>query len=206
MGYDIYGLNPKQLVEKPQLLTDLLDKDGCTNYDVYEKLSKEEQENYWKVRQEHEDSNPGIYFRNNIWWWRPLWNYVCEVCEEVMSDDDIEAGQSNSGDIINAETVDHMITKLNSEIMLRRHVDYEIAYNIRIGELPLMDCDYCDGTGTRHWDDGPQDCNVCNTEYTRKEGIPVGKEKSWESRYPFSAENVEEFVKFLEHSGGIQIS
>ena len=27
-------------------------------------------------------SERGEYFRNNVWWWRPLWDYCCEVDSE----------------------------------------------------------------------------------------------------------------------------
>ena len=33
------------------------------------------------------------YFRNNIWGWRPLWNYVNETCD--LSDEDFNMGLLN---------------------------------------------------------------------------------------------------------------
>ena len=30
----------------------------------------------------NQTSEKGSYFRNNVWWWRPLWNY----CEELHGD------------------------------------------------------------------------------------------------------------------------
>jgi hypothetical protein len=38
----------------------------------------------------------GKYFRNNCWWWRPLWYY----CEQVAPDlaEKVEYAQSNDGD------------------------------------------------------------------------------------------------------------
>ena len=27
------------------------------------------------------NKNPGVYFRNNCWWWRPLANFIIEKCD-----------------------------------------------------------------------------------------------------------------------------
>jgi hypothetical protein len=41
--------------------------------------------------------NPkGEYFRNNCWWWRPLWTYSQQVCPKITSK--VKYGQSNDGD------------------------------------------------------------------------------------------------------------
>ncbi len=42
----------------------------------------------------------GEYFRNNVWWWRPLWNYCIEVAPELTSEVN---GEYNNGDGLNAE-------------------------------------------------------------------------------------------------------
>ena len=38
----------------------------------------------------------GEYFRNNVWWWRPLWEYCEFVAPELT--DMVEHGYSNDGD------------------------------------------------------------------------------------------------------------
>jgi len=49
----------------------------------------------------NQESEKGAYFRNNVWWWRPLWNY----CEELHGDitHKVESGYSNDGDGLDAE-------------------------------------------------------------------------------------------------------
>jgi len=37
----------------------------------------------------------GKYFRNNIWWWHPLWNYVQEVAPHLTEGVN---GHFNDGD------------------------------------------------------------------------------------------------------------
>ena len=35
-------------------------------------------------------TNKGEYFRNNVWWWRPLWNYVSVECSDIITKKDIQ--------------------------------------------------------------------------------------------------------------------
>ena len=39
----------------------------------------------------------GEYFRNNVWWWRPLWDYVCQNCDDILSENDMFSGGYNDG-------------------------------------------------------------------------------------------------------------
>lgn len=189
MGYDVYGLNPKENTPKPAVL----------NEEPW-KMEEDKRKEYFEASDKWETENPGTYFRNNVWWWRPLWNYVCEVCEDVMSPEDMNAGGSNSGHKISEPTVDRMVEKLVVEIALDNHKKHEKAYMEEIKNLPEEDCTICDATGKRKEPPlsgaGDTHCNGCNG---------TGKKKAWESNYPFSAENVEEFVSFLSESGGIEI-
>ena len=58
MGFDLYGLNPKLKGVKPSI-----DWNTATDKD---------KDNYVKALNIFEEENPGYYFRNNVWWWRPL--------------------------------------------------------------------------------------------------------------------------------------
>ena len=189
MGFDIYGLKPKENTPRPAIL----------NGEPW-KMEEDERKEYFEASDKWEEENPGSYFRNNVWWWRPLWNYVCEVCEDVMSMDDMEAGDSNSGNQISEATVDRMVEKLVVEIALDNHKKHEEAYMERIKNLPKEDCNICDATGKRK---DPPDTGAGDIECTGCGG--TGKRESWNASYPFSAKNVEEFVNFLSESGGIEI-
>ena len=50
-------------------------------------------------------SEKGEYFRNNVWWWRPLWNYVEEVAPELVAE---VSGHTNDGDGLNAEGAEQL--------------------------------------------------------------------------------------------------
>ena len=85
MGFDIYGLNPtiKKGSIKPEIDWDTDPTD-------------EERNTYFEQSDKYEDENKGVYFRNNIWWWRPLVEYVYENTGEI-SEDDYNEWHLNSG-------------------------------------------------------------------------------------------------------------
>ena len=45
----------------------------------------------------------GDYFRNNIWWWRRLRWFTCEVCKDVLNEEDMSGGCFNGGYLITRE-------------------------------------------------------------------------------------------------------
>ena len=61
MGFDLSGMNPNMSRPEPHLppFTERTDAD-------------------WKTYHDWQDDNCGVYFRNNVWWWRPLWDYIQE--------------------------------------------------------------------------------------------------------------------------------
>ena len=60
MGMDISGINPKTTGTEPVF---------PSNWD---ELSEKAQSFYWELKSDYERDNPGIYFRANIWSWRPI--------------------------------------------------------------------------------------------------------------------------------------
>ena len=54
-------------------------KNCCLYNLVYDMMEKNDEKYiYFEEYHDYQAMNPGIYFRNNVWNWRPLWNYVCE--------------------------------------------------------------------------------------------------------------------------------
>jgi len=185
MGFDIYGLNPKLNTEEK----DILKEDF--NY-----LSKADKQLYIKEKEVFEKANPGTYFRNNVWWWRPLWEYVCLICTEVMREEDIIAGDNNSGHIIPEKITTEMSVLLGMSIKNNDHIKYEESYKERIESLPMDRCNLCHGTGKRNDSFFKGECNKC-----RGEGVV----SNFATNYPFHAKNVENFFSFISECGGMQI-
>ena len=77
---------------------------------------------------------------------------------------------------------------------------YEKEYTKSLEEMEDIDCDICDGTGKRkeppETGAGTLKCNGC-------EG--TGKREPWVKSYPFSVENLQEFIEFSKNSGGFEI-
>ena len=80
MGFDLFGVKPKENTKKPSLLK----KDF---FDIHNDLREE----YRNLETEYENNNKGIYFRNNNWWWRPLWIYVYDNCKDILTEKDYES-------------------------------------------------------------------------------------------------------------------
>lgn len=157
----------------------------------------------------------GQYFRNNVWWWHPLWDYMETHFPAIASK--VEYAHSNSGSGLNAIDAKKLADKLAVHIKDGSVKRYEESYMKSLEELELEDCEYCEQTGTRKWAPGSfvyleeakkenvlkdelgniiLTCNACNG---------LGKKKSFQCNYPFSEENVIEFQKFLANCGGFSI-
>ena len=75
MGMDVHGLNPKENKNRDDF--PMLKKyDDMEFSEKWKKLdnNRDDSKQYWTEKDDWERANPGVYFRNNCWWWRPLWN------------------------------------------------------------------------------------------------------------------------------------
>ena len=98
MGMDIYGLAPQLKSKKPTI-------DWSLN------PSEEERKTYFEAKNTFEKENVGHYFRNNVWWWRPLWDYVYQLNDDILTEEDHEHGHFNDG---------HEITETQCEVICKR--------------------------------------------------------------------------------------
>ena len=176
----------------------------------------------------------GEYFRNNVWWWRPLWDYcvaVYEPCSKIL-------GHSNDGDGLCAEESLKLRAALLKEIESGRCAAYAKEREEFLNAIPNVKCEVCDGTGwvlprskeaneefmdfVRNLVGMGQVANVNNEELlieTMQKGVDSqikepakcngcdgkGERRPWDTHYPFSVENVQEFCDFLETCGGFAI-
>lgn len=160
-------------------------------------------------------SETGSYFRNNVWWWRPLADYcltnhphIAEACEYW---------HSNDGDGLDEEGSIALANALMDDIATGKVSDWERTYNEWRASLPREACRYCDCTGIRT-DDVGVEMGMAEKELEPEVQILTGRTHGWcngcrgigttESmlaEYPFSEENVREFAKFLTECGGFQI-
>ena len=184
MGMDVYGLNPQIKSEEPQRPTT----------DDYQ---SPEWADFQKKHEAWQEENAGVYFRNNVWWWRPLWDYVNQVCSKTLSETDYEAGHCNSGYEINKEQCKEISRILAEELLSGRTKEYKEAREKTLKALPLVQCVHCNGTGQRNDEVVQGECNGCTGK---------GEVKHFDTSYPFDIDNVVQFQKFVCNSGGFAIS
>ena len=111
MGFDLSGMNPNLTRPQPELphWEDRTDTD-------------------WQKFSEWQDENSGVYFRNNVWSWRPLWNFVSSVCGNILTEKDIESGTYNDGHKICKTKANRIASRLFKLIRKGDVKAYESAY------------------------------------------------------------------------------
>jgi len=179
MGFDIHGLDPVMRE---------ISEDKYPTYTKYSKLEFKKRIDLFKTDSKLEDKyldeyrlrekeNCGMYFRNNCWWWRPLWNYVCGSCEDILDDDDMNGGSFNDGHEITEEKASAIAKRLFKLIAngdAKGYEDYHRAESLKA--------------------------------QIENEGKGMGDEGyNWADSYPFDVDNVRHFATFCSESGGFTI-
>lgn len=162
-------------------------------------------------------SEVGHYFRNNWWYWRPLWDYVATVGHELISDELYEGGGVNDGAGLDGDSSRKLGLMLIEKINQGHTHQHKLDYDKKIADLPRESCDLCDGTGIRADAVGIEHgmptqkldpaiaaivgrthgtCNKCSGE---------GTTESFLSWYHFDVENVRDFANFLLDCGGFEM-
>ena len=183
MGFDLSGLNPNMTRPEPKLppFPERTDKD-------------------WEKYHDWQEENCGTYFRNNVWWWRPLWHFVTGACDDILTEKDMEQGSCNDGHKISKTKAVKIAKKLHKLIKTDQVKAYESMYKKELASLEQVDCDICDATGKRQEPPktgaGDRECNGCDG---------TGKQDDWAKSYPFSEDNVRQFANFCANSGGFRI-
>lgn len=150
-------------------------------------------------------SKTGEYFRNNVWWWRRLWDYCCEIGNGIINDDLKSMGHFNDGAGLDEAGSLELAKRLQEKIDNGETKKTENEYNAFIEALPDEKCTFCNGTGKRRdkvgaadiaWQEKCGGCNACGGKGTVRPNVAV---------YPFAVENVQEFADFLKDCGGFEI-
>ena len=103
MGFDITGMNPKNLHLKEP-----------TRPDNLFELSEVEQKDYFDKQDEY-TSQSGTYFRNNVWWWRPLADYVLRFTKIIPENEHEHWGYNDCYEVSQqyaemiSQQLDHLI-------------------------------------------------------------------------------------------------
>lgn len=159
-------------------------------------------------------NNPDAYFRNNVWYWRPLWDFCVSIAPDVCAG--VDGGDNGGGGLDEDGAL--ALASVISEWLERDWVkQYEVEYNARLSQLPRQKCNLCEGTGIRSDEVGVK-MGMPTRELEEHAVIITGRTHGWcngcggegstlhfDTHYPFTEENVVEFVSFLEECGGFHI-
>ena len=195
MGFDLSGVNPKMNM-KPEELPVYSKYNKMKFNEKWKALDKDEKmrDKYWEEEDKYQEANPGIYFRNNVWWWRPLWQFVCEQFPDLITDEDAERGCSNSGLLIDADKSMRIGVELTVMLDCGDVQEHSDTYKAELEALPQVDCYVCDNNNRGH--KKKKECKPCNQ---------TGLKDDWAKSYPFDVENGREFATFCLESGGFTI-
>jgi hypothetical protein len=143
----------------------------------------------------------GKYFRNNIAWWCPLAEYVCEVAPDITSH--CTHWFSNDGDGLNAKRAIALADRPDVEVKEGHCERYKQERLVALEKAPDEPCFSCNGSGTRQ----PINCEAGDIATAIKCSQCDGKGmmRPLGSDYPFDVENVQEFITFLRGCGGFRI-
>ena len=86
----------------------------------------------------------GEYFRANVWSWRPLWTYVCDVCN--IDEETRERGHYNDGHVIDEDAATSIGMVLGSLLKSGAVHTYAERREKILAELPDEQCKYCECT------------------------------------------------------------
>lgn len=138
----------------------------------------------------------GVRFYNNNWYWRPLWNYVCQTCSDFLTETDMEqGGWSNGYRLIKRKSAKiscRLFDLIESGAVHTKSVEF---YKAR-SSIPFETCWICNGTGIREDEYWTGKCIDCYGN---------GYREPFEASYDFEEGEVREFAEFCRDSGGFYI-
>lgn len=200
MGMDLYGLNPhnpKKLV-KPTI-----------NWD--KEHTEEEETKFFEELTHYEQNVPGYYFRNNCWWWRPLWDYVY-YSTDLLTEKEYNGGHNNDGQKISSKKSMAISIQLHKLIDSGHTKEYEDKYTkdykaaqkhnkeIEKAQAILNEVVRLEVGDTSDWM-----APINFPEHHKKQWERLMSNRKIQGMYPFSVENVREFANFCYQSGGFEI-
>ena len=138
MGFDLNGLDPKKNTEYPKEYNDIMNKYGKDGWlDWSMDIPDETKNKYFELKDQFQEENPGEYFRNNVWFWRPLWSFVCDNCSDFLTEKDMDKGNYNDCAKISKTKAVKIANKLTQLLKNGEVNDYMLNYEIASRQAKL---------------------------------------------------------------------
>ena len=208
MGFDLYGENPKLVKGFSDKKSERYEELASMSYSDREKQGFNDE--YWELQSEWENNNPGNYFRNNVWWWRPLWTFTCDHCADFLTEDDMNGGCYNDSYIITENKAIAIAERLYEALKEPETQEY-LDNHMKVMEKAKKHNEMIDQE-KKALDEiavaitGDKDIAPINyPKDLKKKFDELQKRRDWASSYPINRENIENFARFAEQSGGFSI-
>jgi hypothetical protein len=145
----------------------------------------------------------GRFFRVNVWWWRPLWQYAHYICPDVVDTARFEMGLSNDGVCFTSAEAHELGVALTKAVTDGDAAQAEHEYNAAMAAKPDQICSRCSGTGLLL---PPADAGCRGAVHVPCQACGgKGTCRPWAAWYEFSAGNVMDFARFCLECGGFEI-
>ena len=196
MGFDIYGIEPKLKSQEPRAI----DWDTATD---------KEKDAFCKATTKFEKENKGVYFRNNVWWWRPLAYLVSSECK-FLTEDQERALHYNDGFTYGKETALKIARTLEKLCSNGKIDSIEEEHNQMQKEAEKNNKEVqkeLDKLKANVEELRPTE-NLAPVDYPfpyNKHYDEICKKKDRAEGYPFCKQNVKDFVVFLKECGGFRV-
>ena len=209
MGMDIYGVNPKikENTKTPERPENMFGEDKTKPQPNRKAIDK-----YFEEKSKFEEENQGCYFRNNVWWWRPLGNFIHDLIakEDWATKKHLQALGDNSGfewseeealiisnklqEAVDNGTCKKLEKKWKKEALISDKHNKQMDKKMKLLEKKVKL-----KTGNK---------NIAPADYPaqfKKQWDFLWGSRDWTSSYPFAEKNVIEFIGFAKNSGGFKI-
>jgi len=200
MGFDLYGKNPENPdgLSAPKI-------DWSRN-----NIPDDEKKEYFNALNDFQNKVKGDYFRANVWWWRPIWDFTCYKCDDVLSQDDISYGSSNDNHFINKAKSKKIAIRLNKAIKDGSAKKYEDQVTAIVDRAKIKN-DAIDKKLEELKEEvvkATSKNDIVPSDYPKsfkKKWDEIYAGRDWGASYPFNTEYLKEFSDFCKESGGFYI-
>lgn len=189
MGMDISGINPVIHTPKPQRPKKEFHED------------KEAWELYFEEQDKWRESNPGDYFRSNLWGWRPI-VMLCQVANEKYDLDlNFEYWGSNDGaGLKNQRECDKLADGLEGVLIGFFDMNEVDEVQICLGSwVNSMTNQFVSSEISKELNEEYPEYTILTTSVVLDDGTTV------KSSHSVDKSHVERFIRFLRECGGFEI-
>jgi len=151
----------------------------------------------------------GEYFRNNVWYWRPLAEYVLKNTK-VIDEKDQEHWHYNDCHVVPKEQAEQIAKQLDYLIKSGHCKGTAQAWEIRRKKIEKHN-EQVEKELDNHVKDVQRrmnDSNLAPKDFPKEDHDKwekIYEKRNSDGSYPFEEENVKEFSEFCKNSGGFTI-